>query len=256
MEGLLTPRQKKGNVQHRSQVNNRNSRAGMYILGRISYNYIREIQLLARSATCLFLLTDFDTPAALCWATPTADYLPNMAGNLAPHLIDGHVAVNFGDLQEICEHMATFLSQKQVAMMVMTSKADVRPWRRTLARNSAVLEAQCEFHHGSPWHGHTIFDVFLCGCCTEKVCDLCIRKSGKWCGGFWPFQGCKGLGGSAVGLHEGLPLCNLCALDRQSWGGDNRQLCASCYLDYEQALVNRTGDYPSESWSSDEDVLF
>ena len=47
---------RKGGVQHGSQVNNRNSRAGMYILGRISYNYIREIQLLARSATCLFLL--------------------------------------------------------------------------------------------------------------------------------------------------------------------------------------------------------
>ena len=179
-----------------------------------------------------------------------------MAGNLTQHPIYGHVAFNFGDLQEICAHMATFMSQKQVAMMVMASKADARPWRRTLARNSAVPEAQCEFHHGLPLHGHAIFDVFLCGCCTKKVCDLCIRKSGKWCGGFWPLHGCKGLGISTMGHHKGLPLCNLCALDRQSWGGDDRQLCASCYLDYEQALVNRTGDYPSESLSSDEDVTF
>ena len=99
----------------------------MYILGRISYTYIREIQLLARSATCLFLLTDFDTPAALCWATYTADYLPNMAGYLVPHLGYGHGAVDFGDLGEVYEYLATLLSKREVAMMAMTTKAEARP---------------------------------------------------------------------------------------------------------------------------------
>ena len=160
-----------------------------------------------------------------------------------PHPICGDGTATFTSLLENnCEHIATFLSQEKVSMMVMTSNTGSEPWKRALVRNSAVFAAQCERHHGSPWHGYAIFDVFLCGCCEVKVCDLCIRKSGGWCRGSPTFlvNGCPGYGISTKGLHHRTPLCNLCGLEENG----NRQLCASCYSDEEHEL---TGDYDDEA---------
>ena len=157
-----------------------------------------------------------------------------MAGYLVPHLGYGYDAMNFGNLGEVYEHLATFMSQREVAMMAMTSKEEARPWRRKVARNSAALEALCDFHTGSPWQGHTILDVFLCGCCEEKVCDLCIRKGGRWCKGT-PVRSCPGYDMSDEGRHSRTPICNLCTLN-------DRQLCASCHMEYDKALFDMTGD--------------
>ena len=92
-----------------------------------------------------------------------------MTGSSLPHPICGYGTVTFKSLLENnYEHISAFLSQREVSMMVMTSDVGSEPWKRTLARNSAVFEAQCERHTGSPWHGYAIFDVYLCGCCEVK----------------------------------------------------------------------------------------
>ena len=61
-----------------------------------------------------------------------------MAGYLVPHLGYGYGAINFGNLGEVYEHLATFMSKREVAMMDMTSKEEARPWRRKVARNRDV----------------------------------------------------------------------------------------------------------------------
>ena len=157
-----------------------------------------------------------------------------MASDLVPHLGYGYGATNFGNLGEVYEHLATFMSSREVAMLAMTSKEEARPWKHKVARNSAALGTQCDFHTGSPWQGHTILDVFLCGCCEEKVCDLCIRKGGRWCKGT-PVRSCPGYDMSDEGRHSRTPICNLCTLN-------DRQLCASCHMEYEKALFDMTGD--------------
>ena len=174
-----------------------------------------------------------------------------MAGAFVPNPINGQDMRDFRCLwDDNYRHISTFLSQRKVGMMVHASSARSGPWREALAHNSTVLAAKCKRHEGSSCHGHAIFDLFLCGNCEKKVCDLCVRKRGMWCGGMTGLIGCPGYGISDEGLHDRTPLCHLCAVQ----GGNNKQMCVACYSDDEREITgNYDEDSDEEIWS-DEDL--
>ena len=172
------------------------------------------------------------------------------------------MAADFNGLLDVnCDMVATFLSQREVAMMVMTCKAGSRPWRMAVARNNRGFEALCQLHAESSWPGYAIFNTYRCGCCEKRVCDLCIEKNGMWCPGPPDMEPCPGYGISDIGFHDRTPLCSHCTVD----GGSNRRLCARCFSDDEREI---TGDFSASeqtstsqsgesSWESfeDEDML-